>query len=250
MNKRKIKLLSVLGATATILTVIICISAFMIAKKATDNFNTDGDEIKDTSEYIPPVYNDGGEGNDEQDTKEEETSTTPPIAEKSLEYRSNGNGTCTLIGIGSITDACIIIPEKSPSGEVVTTIGEKAFYNNKGITAIQIPSTVTHIESMAFGGCTSLIYISVSVDNKSFKDAGGILYSADGKTLVHYPALRGNDTLNISLSVKEISAMAFYECSSLKYITYDGKVTDWASITIGEGNYSLYAISIQCKGTK
>ena len=249
MNKRKIRLISILGAIATVLTVIICVSAFMIAKKATDNFNSDEPEIKDTSEYIPPVYNDGTK-DEEQTTKEEETTTAPPTVEKSLEYKSNGNGTCTLIGVGDLTDSCIIIPEKSPAGEVVTTIGKKAFYNNASINAVQIPSTVTHIEEMAFGGCTSLIYISVSTDNKSFTDKGGILFSLDEKTLIHYPALRGNDTLNIPASVTEISAMAFYGCSSLKYISYDGEVTDWAKIKIGESNYSLYAISIQCKGTK
>ena len=253
MSKNKIRLIAILASTATVLTAVVSIWALGGAKQAMNNKSDEESTTKadGTGTYIPPVYDNAGNEDVEPEPDENETEAPSPIPEeKSLEFVSNGNGTCTVVGIGSIPDTCIIIPEKSPSGEVVTGIGEKAFYGNSKINAVQIPSTVTHIGSMAFGGCGSLAYISVSADNNSFCDVGGILFSRDGKTLMHYPALKGNETLNISFDLKEISPMAFYDCPALKYINYDGEVTDWASIIIGEGNYALYSISIRCKAAK
>ncbi len=255
MDKKKIKLISIISAVAILLTLMTCLYACPASRtdeaELADERDTSTTKSPDeTSVYTPPIYQgaQGDDGNNEETTTDEPEVKEP--AEKSLEFISNGNGTCTLVSIGSITDTCIIIPEKSPEGEVVTNIGAKAFYGNKKINAVQIPSTVTFIGDMAFGGCSSLIYISVSPDNKSFTDENGILYSADKKTLIHYPALKGNDTLKISSSVTTISAMAFYDCEALKYIEFDGAVSQWAKINIGEMNYSLFSISIKCTNTK
>lgn len=43
-----------------------------------------------------------------------------------FEFESNGDGTCTLVKIGTCTDKDIVIPEKSPNGDTVTLIGEYA----------------------------------------------------------------------------------------------------------------------------
>ncbi len=249
MNKGKIKLITILAALAIILTTAICIYAFS-ASKAQDKGDNAADtttEPEKTNVITPPVYesNNGSEEETTTDVPSGDDETTS--AEKSLEYLSSGNGTCTVVGKGNVTDSCIIIPEKSPDGEVVVGIGAKAFYCDDTINAVQIPSTVTSVGEMAFGGCTSLIYISVSPENTCFEDRGGILYSADGATLLHYPALRGNASLDIGCEVKTISAMAFYSCDSLKYINYAGTLADWAAINVGEINYSLFAISVQCK---
>ena len=255
MTKKRIKLISILAATATILTVIICLYACTGSKNEVDDelYNentTDTADTTDTSLYTTPTYQSPiDESTSEEETTTEEITTEKPY-EKSLEYVSNGNGTCTVVGIGDVTDTCIIIPEKSPSGEVITGIGDKAFYGNVKINAIQIPSTVTHIGNMAFGGCTSLIYISVSSDNKSFIDQGGILFTKDMEKLIHYPALKGNDTLSLPNSLSTISDMAFYGCNSLKFIDFKGTMAEWAAIKIGEYNYGLFAISVSCVDSK
>ncbi len=256
MTKKRIKLISIFAAAATLLTLIICLYACTGAKsEATDDEYTekvtDATDTTDTSFYTTPTYQSPSEeitSKDEEPTTEEATTEAP--REKSLEYVSNGNGTCTVAGIGDISDTCIIIPEKSPTGEVVTGIGDKAFYGNVRINAIQIPSTVTHIGSMSFGGCTSLIYISVSSENKSFIDDGGVLYSKDMKTLIHYPALKGNDALTLPNSLTAICDMAFYDCNSLKYIDFRGTMSEWAKIEIGEYNYGLFAVSVSCVDSK
>lgn len=48
-----------------------------------------------------------------------------------FEFESNGDGTCTLVKIGTCTDKDIVIPEKSLDGDIVTHIGEYALMSLK-----------------------------------------------------------------------------------------------------------------------
>ena len=164
-----------------------------------------------------------------------------------LTFTSNGNGTCTLSGVGSCKDICIVVPATSPSGDKVTAIGAQAFYNCTSITVVQIPASVTQIGHLAFGGCTNLVYITVSSGNYSYKDIGGVLYTVDGKTLVHYPAGAGASSVSIPASVNKIEDMAFYGCKSLKTIRYGGTQDAWSRIAVGSMNYSLNAASVTCQ---
>ena len=76
----------------------------------------------------------------ETETETETEKAPEPIVVKSLKFTSYGNGTCTVSGIGDITDPCVIIPERSPEGDIVTSIDAAAFYGNKTIKTVQIPS--------------------------------------------------------------------------------------------------------------
>ena len=99
----------------------------------------------------------------------EETTTAPEevtMPSNTLSFASAGDGTCTVVGIGTCTDACVVIPAYSPAGERVTTVSARAFYGCKQINAIQIPSTVEHIGALAFANCPNLVYISVSDENE------------------------------------------------------------------------------------
>ncbi len=181
-----------------------------------------------------------------------ETETEPPVTfvEESLRFLSYGNGTCAVSGIGSCTDLFIVIPERSPDGDIVTAIEDRAFYNNADIKAIEIPSTISSIGSMAFGGCESLVYISVDKNNKAFTDIGGVLYTKDGTTLLSFPSAGGATTVEISKAVTSIADMAFYGCDDLREIHYGGTLSDWGKILIGETNYGLYTASLSCSGGK
>lgn len=62
-------------------------------------------------------------------SSEKTSSPTAPTDLKpseGFEFESNGDGTCTLVKIGTCTDKDIVIPEKSPNGDTVTLIGEYA----------------------------------------------------------------------------------------------------------------------------
>ena len=177
----------------------------------------------------------------EEITTEPETETEPPT---SLKYTSYGNGTCGVSGIGNYPDAYVIIPEKSPEGDVVTAIEDKAFLDNSDIKAVHIPSTVMIVGKMAFGNCSSLIYISVDSENKMFTDENGILYSKDKTKLYAFPSANQASEISISAKLTEIADMAFLSTPSLKQIKYAGTLEDWSRIKVGEKNYGLYSASI------
>lgn len=170
-----------------------------------------------------------------------EAETEPPA---SLKYMSYGNGTCAVTGIGNYPDVYVIIPEKSPEGDVVVAIDDKAFFDNTSIMAVHIPSTVMSVGNMSFGGCSSLIYISVDANNKMFTDVGGILYSKDKTTLYVFPSANQATEISISVNVTEICDMAFFSTPSLKHIKYGGTLQDWIKIKVGDKNYGLYSASM------
>lgn len=242
-------------ASKAILTVLSFILVFCMASCANTAKNNEEDSTADPSAlennsevgtYNDPSYLSPSDESKTEKEEESETEKEEPAPAKVLKFVSYGNGTCILMGIGTCTDTCIVIPERSPEGDIVTSIDDKAFYNNTDIKAVQIPSTVTSIGNKAFGGCSSLVYISVDKNNKAFCDVDGLLYTADKSKLIVYPASCGATSIELSSSLKAIDDMAFYDCGELKNIYYNGTLADWGKIEIGEMNYGLYTASISC----
>ena len=114
-------------------------------------------------------------------------------------FESNGDGTCDLKEIGLCKDTDIVIPEKSPEGDVLTKIDEYAFYDAEDISSIIFAGRNLEIADNAFQSCEveklvisgcelnigesafsycddiSSIYISnstVNIDEYAFYDAG------------------------------------------------------------------------------
>ncbi len=180
----------------------------------------------------------------ETEAPTEEPTETETEHAPSLEYISYGNGTCSVSGIGDYKDAYVIIPEKSPAGDIVMSIEDKAFFENPNIIAVQIPSTIMSIGKMAFGGCSALVYVSVDTKNKVYTDINGVLFSKDKTRLILFPSANQTTELSISATVTEIADMAFFSTPYLKYIKYGGALSDWNKIKIGEKNYGIYASSL------
>ena len=179
------------------------------------------------------------------ETTPEETTAVEEVTMPSntLSFASAGDGTCTLVGIGSCTDSCVVIPTYSPAGDRVTTIAARALYGQKRINAIQIPPTVEYIGALAFANCPNLVYISVSDQNEDYCDIDGILYTSDGRELLLYPPMRAGASVTVSLVTTEIAEMAFYNCAYLTHVYYTGSPEAWERITVGAKNYSLIAAS-------
>ena len=85
-----------------------------------------------------------------------------PAYSVGLEYRSNGDGTCYVSGIGSCTDTDVLIPTTSPEGDTVTSIGNSAFFYCENLTSITIPVGVTSIGDGAFCACHDLTSVIIS----------------------------------------------------------------------------------------
>lgn len=79
---------------------------------------------------------------------------------KGLLYRSHGDGTCDVIGIGTCEDWAVIVPRYSPDGDMVTGIAPKAFAYSK-INSIILPDSITAIGSRAFDSCDSLYKVKI-----------------------------------------------------------------------------------------
>ena len=166
-----------------------------------------------------------------------------------LRYRSYGNGTCVVEGIGSCTDTCLIIPTRSPDGDTVIAIAQEAFRDCDTLQAVQLPVTLRGIGESAFAGCTALVQLCIAADNPAFCTLDGILYSKDTSALLVYPLGRACPTAHLPASVRYISASAFGKGGSLQSILYEGSLTDWRTVTIGEDNAALYTLPKHFSGS-
>ena len=234
MTQTLLMILAIVFAVALALTIAMISLSFMRAEsKDTQppSAETTLPTPQGTTFFLPE------ETTPEEITLPEEVTT--PV--NSLSFASAGDGTCTLIGIGTCTDSCVVIPTHSPAGDVVTAVAARALYGLKQINAIQIPATVEHIGALAFANCPNLVYISVSDGNEEYCDIDGILYTSDGRELLLYPPMRAGASVTVSLVTTEIAEMAFYNCAYLTHVYYTGTPEMWERIAIGAKNYSLTA---------
>ena len=109
-------------------------------------------------------------------------------------------------------------------GKSVTSIGDCAFYNCKGLTSITIPDSVTSIGNDAFDGCTSLTSINADNNNSVYSSQEGVLYNNDKSELIICPNGK-KGSYSIPDSVTSIGSDAFCDCASLTSITIPDSVT-------------------------
>ena len=156
-------------------------------------------------------------------TKKDEGLDFEVNQQPSLAFRLSTDGTYYAVaGIGNVKASEITIPE-TYAGKPVKVIAREAFANCTGITAIEIPASVTNVEVDAFKGCTGLLqqeggvtYVGkwavdcdktatqVTLRNDTVGVAQGAFYQCAELTNVSIPA-----------SVKNICAGAFTECEKL-----------------------------------
>lgn len=164
--------------------------------------------------------------------------------------------------------------------DIVTAIGEQAFWQCTTLQAIAIPNRVRDIEDYAFGGCTSLskitipesvteigngafaycnnlsaFYGAIATDDnrcliigttlKSFAPADMTTYSVmEGITEIGGGAFEGCDNivaLSLPSSVNEIDERAFAYCLSLESFTIPAGLTE-ISTSLFEGCSTLNTI--------
>ncbi|MDE5921043.1 MAG: leucine-rich repeat domain-containing protein, partial [Paramuribaculum sp.] len=133
-------------------------------------------------------------------------------------YYSISSSTAKTVSVTSGSDNYsgeIIIPEKvtyNATEYSVTEIGNYAFRDCTGLTAVTIPNSVTEIGSSAFSGCSGLT--SVTIPNSVMIIRSFAFSGCSGLTSVTIPN-----------SVTEILTSAFDGCSGLTSITIPNSVT-------------------------
>ena len=116
----------------------------------------------------------------------------------------------------------------------VTSIGWYAFRDCSSLTRITIPNSVTSIGEWVFGSCTSLTRVTIP-DN----------VTSIGRFTFYY--CTSLTSVTIPDGVTRIGDSAFSGCSSLTDVYYGGTETDWAKITIANGNQDLLNATLHAK---
>ena len=202
MKKRAIVLTIFLLATCLMLTACDGAAGGLLQEllsELEDNVDSIPEELSQLIETIPEDFTIPESITIPDDfTLPELTEPETEIVEgEKLQFESNGDGTCTVVGIGTCTDMDIVIPAVSPDGDRVTSIGESAFYDCSGLTSIVIPEGVTSIASYAFNGCIYLNSIVIPdgvtiIDDFTFSGCSNLMSIVipDGVTSVGYGAFQ------------------------------------------------------------
>ena len=147
--------------------------------------------------------------------------TLPAAVQAQFTYLTN-NGTIILTGYtgpsGPVTVPATI------NGLPVTSIQQRFGFENKGITSVALPASVTNIEPEVFAPNVFLTAFTVDTNNPVYSSAGGVLFDKNQTTLVEYPCgLAGNYT--VPGGVTSIGDSAFAACYYLSGVTMTNTVT-------------------------
>lgn len=144
--------------------------------------------------------------------------------EATVTYRDNS---------GNSYSGAIVIPESVLYGGKtyrVTNIGNSAFSNCAGLTAITIPECVTNIDLWAFANCSAIT--SITIPNGVTNINPHVFQNCTSLTSITIPS-----------SVISIGIGAFYRCTSLTSIAIPNDVTSIGNIAF-QGCCSLTSITI------
>ena len=114
--------------------------------------NNSSSELNKTEAVSKPVEKQETADNNNSNLEVEDEYKNLPESEGFV-FESNGDGTCDLKEIGLCKDTDIVIPEKSPEGDVVTKIDEYAFYDAEDISSIIFAGRNLEIDENAFQSC-------------------------------------------------------------------------------------------------
>ena len=111
----------------------------------------------------------------------------------------------TAIGNGAFAQNTYLDELVLPEG--ITSIGQGAF-EGTGLYTITLPATLEHVSPAAFSEMRHLEQFVVAEGNAVVSSVDGVLFSADGETLISYPNAKGT-SYRIPDGVKEIGYGAF-----------------------------------------
>ena len=226
-----------------LLAAIIC-GCILLGQSTEAGAQTELPDEQDQEEQGEEQLPAGEQEPSEQVPPEDSSATVSKTYSTGLSFRSNGDGTCSVIGVGSCTAACILIPPTSPAGDTVTAVLPGAF-NESIVGAIELPSTVISITAESFAGAARLTYIRVASGNPAYVEYDGVLYSADGRTLLYCPPMRAARDLSLHPELRRIAAGAFADCTSFSNVYFPGTTAEWHALIVGDDNDALYAASLR-----
>lgn len=154
--------------------------------------------------------------------------------------------------VSTLTQVNFTDTAQTPS--TITKIGNQAF-RETGISSIVLPSSLTTLGTLVFQDCPNLTTVTLSKNttaistalqqvpalttvnvadgSETFTSANGVLFSADGKTLMAYPASKKDTAYVVPSSVTAIGAGAFQGNTYLQTLTLPAGLVG----TIGDSTF-------------
>ena len=117
-------------------------------------------------------------------------------------------------------DATSVEVPSEIDGKPVVALAVGLFEYRDELSRVSLPSSLQMIGDRTFSGCSSLVEVSVSPKNTNFRSVDGVLFSADGKTLILFPARRQEEEYVVPDGVVEIADWAFEDSASLVSVTF------------------------------
>lgn len=169
-------------------------------------------------------------------TGDDVTTSPEPLTEsEGLAFVSNGDGTCSVSGIGDCADADVVIPTLSSAGETVTGIKDRAFKECKTVTSVFIPESVKTVGRFAFYNCTNLSSVMISdgvktISEDAFHGCSALSSVSLGESVTGFGEncfynCSNLTSFTVPTGVKTIGNAAFFGCSALASVTIPDTVT-------------------------
>lgn len=120
-----------------------------------------------------------------------------------------------------------------PEGLVI--LGDSAFQNCDGTEEITLPSSVREIGELCFAATTAVLRrIDIRPGNPVWTSVDGVLYTADGGTLVRYPGGRRTRHFTVPDTVERIGEDAFCHAEYLWHVDLPANLRE-----LGQGAFSF-----------
>ena len=131
-------------------------------------------------------------------------------------------------------------------GKKVLQIKSGAFAGNTTITSLTLSDFVSDVGTGTFNGCTSLSEVAISPANVNVKIDSGLIYTADGKTLLAIVDSIAGTNVTLADGTETVQANALYG-SALQTLALNDELTfigsgafggadNLSSITVNDGN--------------
>lgn len=130
--------------------------------------------------------------------------------------------------------------------DTVITIGKRAFFGCNNLTTITIGKNATNIGDGAFSVTDKLENIFVDIENTSFCDIDGVLYTNSLKTILQYPVAKTDTNYTLPNETISIGYGAFADNINLATVTMSNNVLRTCSRSFEKAN-SLETVNFSNK---
>ena len=106
------------------------------------------------------------------------------------------------------------------------SVGEYAFRNCVSLDTVALATNLEEIDPTAFERCFSLSYFIMYDTSEHYSTDDGVLFSADGKTLIKYPSGKKDTSYTVPDGTERIAREAFADVPALENLVFPASVKE------------------------